>query len=1246
MELGSLQQSVDSAFKKVQDPLKARAGKVLAKVPGGKVLQRGANLLIDNPETLPMQAVPIPGLTPGWLAAKKGAEKLIDHMAPMKTADVKTPLLPHQQRVVDRIQQKDQPGLVVVHGLGSGKTLTSIAAQEALKMPSDIVAPAALLQNYQKERKKHLTGRSQSAHMLSMQNMASKGIAPTRPLMVVDEAHRARDPSTATFQTLRDNTAQKRLLLTGSPFYNNPADIAPLVNLAADAKVLPYEREDFARRYITEKVVKPSLLQRGANIFRSDENKVRPGTVPMLYDKMAPELRGHLAKWVDYHPGSTEGFPEVSREDVNVPMSHKQMRVYDTLMDKAPAWVSAKVKRGLPPNKQEAQQLNAFLSGARQASNTTAPFLGEGREQDVQDPKIQAAFEHMQRMLKENPRGKGVVYSNYLHAGIDPYKQRLTQAGIPFGEFTGEMPKKKREQLVRDYNENKIRALLLSSAGGEGLDLKGTRLMQVLEPHWNEEKLKQVEGRGARFQSHTDLPKEEQKMLIERYLATRPQGILSRAAQKVIGRAPDKSTDEYLAQMSANKEKLIEQFRALLPKEKPEEKAAAASPTTPESKSIATSWKPLLAAEASTALPAAYWGSRIGGLIGMVVGAKQHEPTHQSVEAFSDAGTMVGGVLGASLGHLIAKTQNDMLLQSGKQLAREAVRKPGKENVLRERASAVSKAEVAKSFGRGLIGPGYLAARMAAARAPKSLMLNVFGPVLPLNALGALGHGYSEKYRNQIGLHELENQRLLESTKDEERLRRLRRQVGALENKVEGDGWKKRDKEDEPEDSGWKKRPVKTKTGASGLNLDKWWSEVGGPHLSRGGSHLKFNYLMHKAGIPPKVRAQFMRSAKRQYPGGSLTGQAKKHAPGLLRKGRYAVPALALAGLYAHETHKKKEGASAPTRGGFMMASDLPSFRAPRLDQAIQKNSGSVTPPDNSTKDNPELLNTSKYAESKNCPSCGAKGTVKTAEELVPCSTCSACGAFSKQAGFYKLEGDAVIETDKDGKSLGKGPLPERKGHVVLRKEKDGDGLGIYAPYSSSDFKRSKYAVSHEWVQGAVQKARTTRPRLQEFAAKAREAAEALPAGAHQDKRLVAHATSHYRHLDTARFLPGEAEDLMKKGPRTAEHPLVKERSLRSYLRSSSDQAQSKRMKGNTHAKSKFAMSLEEFDVFVQKLKEAGLTPASQLSKTQSIGAPKATPPPGPSIAQIAKPRGARFGVGIPGAFKSRIGGDAGVSLG
>jgi len=474
----------------------------------------------------------------------------VDELA--KIADVKTPLLPHQERVVSRISAKDQPGLVVAHGLGSGKTLTSIAAQEALGMKGTVVTPAALQANYAKERTKHLVGKTQKADMASLENVARKGTAPANPLLIVDEAHRLREPSSKGTKAVRELEAQKRLLLTASPFYNHPADIAPLVNIAAGSKQLPEDRTGFEHAYLEHETVSPGILQRLSG--------VKPGTRARLAEGKKGALQKVLGKYVDYHPSSTENFPRVVREDVPVEMTKKQLQVYESLMGEAPFWVRSKVLAGLPPSKQESKQLNAFLSAARQATNTTRPFHKDP-DQAPEEPKIQRAFEELQKTLDANPRARGVVYSNYLDAGVTPYRERLEKAKIPFGEFTGEMPKAKRDQLVRDYNEGKLRALLISSAGGEGLDLKGTRLMQVLDPHWNTEKIRQVEGRGVRYKSHEHLPEEEREVRIQRYLATRPRsGILESLRLK----KPGKSTDEYLAQLAGDKDRINDEFRALL----------------------------------------------------------------------------------------------------------------------------------------------------------------------------------------------------------------------------------------------------------------------------------------------------------------------------------------------------------------------------------------------------------------------------------------------------------------------------------------------------------------------------------------------------------------------------------------------------------------------------------------------------------------------------------------------------------
>lgn len=468
-----------------------------------------------------------------------------------KIAKVVTPLQAHQQRIVDRLKQEDQPGLVALHGLGSGKTLSSIAAHDALGLPADIVVPAALQENYAKEIRKHHDAAGAPPHKIhSLQNLAAKGEPPTSDMLIVDEAHRIRDTSSKGHQVLKKSPAKKRLLLSATPFYNRPSDIAPLVNMAAGASILPANQSDFEKEYVAEKVIKPSIMQR----LRG----VKPGSEPILNPHHAEDLKKKLRKWVDYYEGSKDNFPSVTRETVKVPMSKKQTQVYDAVMDNAPAWVQWKVRSGLPPSKSESSQLNAFLGAVRQVSNSTRAYQPN---EAPEEPKIEAAFQELKKGIAANPRHKAVVYSNYIDSGLNPYKERLKREGIPFGEFTGEMKKTDRDQLVQDYNNDKIKALLVSSAGAEGLDLKGTRQIQILEPHWNDEKIKQVEGRGIRYKSHAHLPSEEQKVHVQRFLSVRPKsGILERIGAK----SPGMGVDEYMSQMAAGKDRLNEQFRALL----------------------------------------------------------------------------------------------------------------------------------------------------------------------------------------------------------------------------------------------------------------------------------------------------------------------------------------------------------------------------------------------------------------------------------------------------------------------------------------------------------------------------------------------------------------------------------------------------------------------------------------------------------------------------------------------------------
>jgi superfamily II DNA/RNA helicase len=215
---------------------------------------------------------------------------------------------------------------------------------------------------------------------------------------------------------------------------------------------------------------------------------------------------------------------------------------------------------GLPPEKRESTQLNAFLSGLRQVSNSHTPFK-KNADPDEISPKIETAVSNLTKRIGTDKNFRGLVYSNYLPAGLHPYSKMLKTLGVEHKMITGELTSKEKQSIVKEYNEGKFRVLLISSSGGEGLDLKGTKLIQVLDPHFNKEKINQVIGRGVRYKSHTHLPPEEQEVSVEHYLSTIKQTPIDK-----LFKIQPKSVDEYLYERMKDKDQLTSQVKELLNK--------------------------------------------------------------------------------------------------------------------------------------------------------------------------------------------------------------------------------------------------------------------------------------------------------------------------------------------------------------------------------------------------------------------------------------------------------------------------------------------------------------------------------------------------------------------------------------------------------------------------------------------------------------------------------------------------------
>lgn len=463
-------------------------------------------------------------------------------------------LQPHQKRIADRITS-DDPRLLVYHGLGSGKSLSALAAAEAAKKLYGenyaAVVPASLKGNFEKEITKFTNS---NPEVMSYTGLGmGKDFKDPPETLIMDEAARLRNPTAAsTAAAMRAAQKAKRLiLLTGTPITNEPSDIASLLSMLNNSPITPSQ---FDQEFVSEKKVRPGLLGwlRGA----------QPGIKPVI--KNEHKLRKLLEGKVDYLPSKTPEGVNVNEQMVRVPLSSAQQKIQKAIRTKIPPGFLWKLDKEFPLSRDELAKLNSFMTGLRQVSLSTQPFRADKNlyRSFEQSSKLQKAMADLQETLKSDPRKKAIIYSNFIDAGLKPYAAALDKNKIPYGFFHGGIPAHTRQQALKQYNEGKLRALLLGPAAAEGISTKGTSLIQLLDPHWNEARSQQARGRGLRFDSHEGLPEELRNVAVRRYLsASEEPGFFGKY---ILGRKRERTGDEVLERLTSEKEQFNDKFRELL----------------------------------------------------------------------------------------------------------------------------------------------------------------------------------------------------------------------------------------------------------------------------------------------------------------------------------------------------------------------------------------------------------------------------------------------------------------------------------------------------------------------------------------------------------------------------------------------------------------------------------------------------------------------------------------------------------
>ena len=386
----------------------------------------------------------------------------------------KMKLTDSQMKVVEFMENNDS--LLVVHATGLGKTLTAVTCSQCYldKNPMSgvvFVGPPSTCSNFEKSMEETYGVKNKDKYEIYTLNKFWSEHVNGRPIslrnkfLIVDEAHNVRNVDGAMASILINAAfrATKRLLLTATPFVNSLVDLIPLINMVHGKKVVGLKKDYDAfqaEQWITRDI--------------SDEN----------LQKISLLLRDKI-DIVDYK--DPENYPERFDHYVDIPMSEQYYKIYQSLIGRE-EFLGIQFKS---PER--------FYNGYRRAVNKAGP--------DYCSRKVNYAIPILHS-------GKSIIFTNWLSFGIEPIAKVLTENGISFAEYSGNVSKLDRLTNIRRFNADKIDVLIITRAGGESIDLKGVQNVVVLDPPWNDASLEQIVGRAIRFKSHLHLPREERKVNI------------------------------------------------------------------------------------------------------------------------------------------------------------------------------------------------------------------------------------------------------------------------------------------------------------------------------------------------------------------------------------------------------------------------------------------------------------------------------------------------------------------------------------------------------------------------------------------------------------------------------------------------------------------------------------------------------------------------------------------------------------
>ncbi len=283
---------------------------------------------------------------------------------------------------------------------------------------------------------------------------------------IIDEAQYIKNHTTAAAKAVKVVNSQIRFALTGTPIENRLSELWSIFDYLMPGFLYGY---DVFRKELEVPIVR--------NNDEEATKRLQKMVNPFILRRLKADVLRDL--------------PEKLEEIRYVKFGSAQQKLYDGQVVHMKQRIAAQNDEEFSRSK---IQILAELTRLRQIC--CAPQLcfedyhGEAAKADACVELVQSAIDGEHRVL---------LFSQFTSM-LDLLQERFDSAKIPYFTITGNTPKAKRLQLVKEFNEGAVPLFLVSlKAGGVGLNLTGADVVIHYDPWWNQAVQNQATDRAHRI---------------------------------------------------------------------------------------------------------------------------------------------------------------------------------------------------------------------------------------------------------------------------------------------------------------------------------------------------------------------------------------------------------------------------------------------------------------------------------------------------------------------------------------------------------------------------------------------------------------------------------------------------------------------------------------------------------------------------------------------------------------------------